>query len=83
VRSVYGVSCTSATFCSAVGTYLYPTASGPLAQTWNGSTWTADVLPGTVGVAAFDAVSCTTGSSCTAVGSNARIETVPFAAARS
>ncbi|HEY2505276.1 MAG TPA: hypothetical protein VGI58_02080 [Streptosporangiaceae bacterium] len=82
-RWVYGVSCTSATFCTAVGGFLYPNASGPLVDTWNGTTWTAAALPATVGVAEFNAVSCTTGTACTAVGDDQRLLDVPFAEARS
>jgi len=37
-----GVSCTSATACSAVG-------SGGLAELWNGSTWTIQPPPGVAG----------------------------------
>ena len=82
-RWVYGVSCTSATFCTAVGGFIYPNAAGPLVDTWNGTTWTADALPATVGVAEFNAVSCATGGACTAVGDDQRLVTVPFAEARS
>jgi hypothetical protein len=64
------VSCASATACTAVG---FATAKGvqvPLAESWNGKTWTAATLTEPTG---FDrgqlyTVSCPTSSFCTAVG---------------
>jgi hypothetical protein len=69
-----GVSCASATACTAVGSYR---AAGPrghkhntsqaFIQAWNGATWTAEQAPafGTSGLAS---VSCTAPAACTAVG---------------
>lgn len=64
------VSCTSPARCTAVGGYL---ANGstqtPLAERWDGSTWTLQedsALPGS----ALFGVSCTSSTSCTAVGVN-------------
>ena len=46
--ALFSVSCTSATFCSAVGASS-PTATGavsPVAETWNGSTWSLQTAAG-------------------------------------
>jgi hypothetical protein len=69
--SLSGVSCTSATSCTAVGNY---TNSGgtevTLAETWNGTTWTAQTTPNPTGTSAsLSGTSCTSGTACTAVGS--------------
>jgi hypothetical protein len=61
--SLMGVSCTSATFCMAVGTG--PTSG--LSEEWNGSKWSIITTPG--GANLGQAVSCTSASACTAVGS--------------
>lgn len=68
--SLEGVSCVSATACTATGTYyLNPEESRTLVETWNGSTWTiqtsANVTTGTQGL---KSVSCTSTSVCMAVG---------------
>jgi hypothetical protein len=67
-----GVSCATAKSCVAVGLYLNSGGVGvPLAETWNGKTWT----PGTPARPAgstggqLDNVSCRTAKSCVAVGS--------------
>jgi hypothetical protein len=57
-----GVSCTSASFCAAVG---------PATETWNGSSWS--VVPGAI--SGFPTgVSCSGPSACMAVGTNASAE---------
>jgi hypothetical protein len=66
------VSCPSSTTCIAVGNYQ--TSSGdelPLAETFDGSVWTIDSAsdPAGADVASLNAISCQSGSSCTAVGS--------------
>jgi hypothetical protein len=58
-NALYGVSCTAATACTAVG----QTSSVTLAERWNGSTW---LLQTTSGAGA--GVSCPTATACTAVG---------------
>ncbi len=67
-----GVSCSSPTFCSAVG-YTDPNGSGPystLAERWDGSTWT--VVPTSNPLPNQDnelvSVSCTSPTFCAAVG---------------
>jgi hypothetical protein len=65
-----GVSCVSASDCLAVGYFFtgptYSPSSTPLAETWNGKTWSIVANPETVGQ--LQAVSCVSASSCTAVG---------------
>jgi hypothetical protein len=68
--SVAGVSCSSGT-CTAVGYYYAANATtGIYAEAWNGTRWslqTTPVPPGTADSALFG-VSCTSASTCTAVG---------------
>jgi hypothetical protein len=68
---LYGDSCTSASFCAAVGEYRDATgAQWPLAELWNGSNWSVSAVPprnpGTG--EQLNGVSCTSPSSCVAVG---------------
>jgi hypothetical protein len=70
-RELEGVSCLSATDCIAVG--YYDTSNDvlgvPLAEQWNGSTWSSQPLnlpSGTSGT--LTGISCTSAASCTAVG---------------
>jgi hypothetical protein len=66
-----GVSCSSATVCTAVG---WESVAGlqefPFAANMNGGTWTTDTppLPASTNSAAFDAVSCASAAACVAVG---------------
>ncbi len=66
-----GVSCTSASTCTAVGLSL--AGSGPivtLAEAWNGASWATEATPnpsGTTG-AVLNGVSCVSATACTAVG---------------
>jgi hypothetical protein len=65
-----GVSCTSASACTAVG--LYTTKSSgvvPFAERWNGTAWSLQTVPAPAGESAYlYGVSCTSSTSCTAVG---------------
>jgi hypothetical protein len=65
----YGVSCTSASACTAVGTFDEGPIPAALIETWNGTGWAVDTAatpPGTdVGLTG---VSCTAVDACTAVG---------------
>jgi hypothetical protein len=63
----FGVSCASAASCMAVGNQTASGTTTPLAEYWNGSTWTAQTTPGSSG-SQLTGVSCTSSSSCTAVG---------------
>jgi len=58
-----GVACVSANFCEAVG--FSAVAPGAGAWVWNGKSWTAQAIPGSVGLAS---VSCPSASFCEAVG---------------
>ena len=58
-----GVSCTSATACTAVG---YD-SNGALAERWNGRQWTVTPVPSPA-CRALLAVSCTSATACTAAG---------------
>ncbi|HEX9357779.1 MAG TPA: hypothetical protein VF933_28680, partial [Streptosporangiaceae bacterium] len=66
-------SCTGATSCMAVGTYVKASGVGvTLAQRWNGSTWRIQPTPNPRGaaVSSLSGVSCTAPSACTAVGAS-------------
>jgi hypothetical protein len=72
--SLSGVSCTSATSCTAVGWvngYTTPPRGTPLIVEWDGATWSvADAAPlpsGTAG-AVLNGVGCSGATACTAVG---------------
>lgn len=66
------VSCTSATFCEAVGSAegRVSNTTRPLTEMWNGTTWTTEVQPN--GDRSFtyylDGISCTAPTFCEAVG---------------
>jgi hypothetical protein len=67
---LYSVSCPSANDCSAVGNYQDSTGAYPLAEQWDGTSWTIVPMPqpsGSVGTYP-SAVSCASASACTAVG---------------
>jgi hypothetical protein len=75
--SLSDVSCTSASDCMAVGTFLgnIPGTKAyqnfALAETWNGSTWTVVPSPSPklpAGGAVLNSVSCATSTDCMAVG---------------
>lgn len=67
-----GVSCSSATRCTAVGVYALKSQLGPLpfVARWNGTAWTAHTAPLPAGATGgfLNSVSCTSPSRCTAVG---------------
>jgi hypothetical protein len=65
------VSCVTSTRCTAVGSYFNSIGSQvPLAETWNGSGWTVQPTPIPSGAqhGILLVGSCTTASTCTAVG---------------
>ena len=65
-----GISCTSATACTAVGDYSAGTGTLTLAEAWDGTGWTVQTTPnpsGSVSSQLID-VSCASATSCTAVG---------------
>jgi hypothetical protein len=66
-----GVSCTSTVECTAVGSYKNSTGTiVTLAERWNGSAWAVQTPPNPVGATEWSltGVSCTSSSSCMAVG---------------
>lgn len=80
-----GVSCTSSTHCVAVGSQSSTSGGSTfstLAMTWNGTTWATQSTPNPTGAlsANINAVSCTSSTACTAVGSyQASNGPLPFA----
>jgi hypothetical protein len=67
-----GVSCTSATACTAVGS----SSGRTLAERWDGTAWTIQPTPNpTTGVSELSGVSCTSPTACTAVGDNTSNQT--------
>ena len=69
-NTLIGVSCGAAGACLAVGSYFSGHGDSPLAETWNGTSWTLQPVPLPTGALAGDlvSVSCTSASVCTAVG---------------
>ena len=66
-----GVSCTSGSACTAVGTYFDSSGNeDTLAEVWNGTSWSIETTPNPSGVdtSALDGVSCTSTGPCSAVG---------------
>jgi hypothetical protein len=82
-RSILGVSCPSATSCTAAGTQIVGRTFTQLIEHWNGQRWSVvtPAQPG-IGVAQLNDVSCTTPTRCTAVGYNSRLVDIPFAEVR-
>ncbi|HLN06169.1 MAG TPA: hypothetical protein VK217_07820 [Acidimicrobiales bacterium] len=71
VASLSGVSCHTSTACTAVGSYQHGARTDGLAEAWNGKLWTLQPLPLPQGArsSSLSAVSCSSSSVCTAVGS--------------
>jgi hypothetical protein len=82
VSHIDGVSCTSATACMAVATYI---ASKPglhdFTEIWNGTSWTDGTIPQPT-VTNLNAVSCTSATACMAVGDDTSNNSVQPLAAR-
>jgi len=68
--SITRVSCTSATFCMAVGDQAVSSGSAPLVEQWNGTAWSVVTTPNlaTPGDTALSGVSCRSSAFCMAVG---------------
>ncbi len=67
----WGVSCTSASACTAVGDAVTSAgASVTLAERWNGTAWSVQSTPSPSGAAVsyLEGVACTSATACTAVG---------------
>jgi hypothetical protein len=76
---LYGVSCTSASACTAVGT----SSSGTLAERWNGTKWSIQHTPNPAGSnSLLQGVSCASATACTAVGSTSTSTTTVTLAER-
>lgn len=71
ISALSGVACPSARVCLAVGSQQAGDASVPLAERWNGTGWSIQSFPVPPGVvsASLSAISCSSSSACTAVGS--------------
>jgi hypothetical protein len=71
-RRLYGVSCTSATFCTAVGENNTPGSEkyATLAESWNGTEWKVQSTPTLEGSGSsrLEDVSCSSSTACTATG---------------
>jgi hypothetical protein len=70
---LWGVSCATATFCTAVGEYektKAPNIEQPLVETWNGTEWTDQTpsAPGGSKNTTWYGVSCPTSTGCSAIG---------------
>jgi hypothetical protein len=68
---LFSVSCTSPTACTATGWWGGPSVhEDPLAESWNGTTWTLNQAPAPSGSAysSLYGVSCSSPTACTAVG---------------
>jgi hypothetical protein len=69
----FGVSCTAADACTAVGFYQDSLGTqATLADTWDGTSWTVQTTPNPSGAVAsnLSGVSCTAATVCTAVGAS-------------
>jgi hypothetical protein len=79
-----GVSCASAASCTAVGWQFTtaPTSRVPLAEHWDGSSWSAQQIPNPVfhgQGSELAAVSCTSPRTCTAVGDRGSVPSATLA----
>ena len=73
LSELFGVACSSATSCMAVGSDINTSIlQVTLVERWNGSTWSVLAPPGIAGSqgAALQAISCATVKGCNAVGDN-------------
>jgi hypothetical protein len=73
-KTPFGISCWSATACTAVGTELVEQSGDfvnlPSADIWNGTTWSHAHVPNPlVSETVLQGVSCASATACTAVGS--------------
>jgi hypothetical protein len=70
--SLTGISCASADDCEAVGNYNSSTVPAILAERWNGTSWSIQVIPdpGASSYATLSEVSCPAANDCEAVGAD-------------
>jgi hypothetical protein len=70
---LYGVACSSATSCTAVGSSTYGVVKytiQTLVESWDGTSWSIVTSPNVAGAvySSFQSVACSSATSCTAVG---------------
>jgi hypothetical protein len=67
---LWGVTCTAATACTAVGRFVSSEKWVPLAERWNGTAWSAQEPPAPTGAKenTLNGVSCMSSTECTAAG---------------
>jgi hypothetical protein len=71
-----GVSCVSASACTAVGGWNGPAGHGrTLIESWNGTKWSAVASPDPAPYDGLDNVSCVSANACTAVGNSTQTTT--------
>ena len=77
-NNLAGVSCVSASACTAVGWYNAPAGTSTLVEQWNGVSWSIVPSPGpsSIGGDVLNSVSCTASSACTAVGTTNGAQTL-------
>ena len=64
-----GLSCTSASACTAVGAFGTPTGTQTRAETWDGTVWSVESTVDPAGMRnVLQGISCTSATVCTAVG---------------
>jgi hypothetical protein len=68
VTELFGVSCSAAVACTAVGHYVRQGASHTLAERWNGTRWAIQSTPGGAIFGILRGVSCPSNRACMAVG---------------
>src|SRR5262249_43782175 len=68
ISGLSDVSCTSATFCIAVGSFSTSAGGGPLAEVWDGRSWSIQQTPALSHGGSLNGLACTSASSCVAVG---------------
>jgi hypothetical protein len=69
ISQMFDVSCATATSCLAVGTAVNTSEQEvPIADVWNGTSWTANAIPFTPGTVTMEGVSCWSATGCMAVG---------------
>ena len=76
-----GVSCAKANSCMAAGAYYVNGTDEPLAESWDGTSWTVldATPPPSYGQGGFASVSCTKPTACTAVGQSYPNNAAPLA----
>ena len=70
INQLNGLACTATASCIAVGYDGTGSSQSPLAEAWNGSSWTIQTVPSPGGSSfnPLNGVSCTAATACTAVG---------------